>query len=437
MQNSLADTPAAPAAPVTPKTAQPQPTGAPAAPRPTQNSLAADAPPVRTEQNSLASPPVPPVPPTPSDTDPKAAPPKKSGGKGRIWIPVCAAILLLLLAAGLGAWLIFGGDEPSHMDRPGASSSPVDPDDTPVSPTPERDEPTAAPTEDPSAAATAEPTPAASEVPAPTATPAPTPTPAPTATPAPTPTPAPTATPAPTPTPTPTPAPTPTPSASAVQTGTCGSGLTWALGSDGTLTISGMGKMDSYSSGGAPWYAYRGQITTVSLPEGLSAIGTHAFQNCSQLRTVNIPNTVTTIGAYSFSHCNLESVVISKFVTNIGSCAFASNPNMQGIWVTSANSHYANDEMGMLYVKTKAVLVQCPGGYSGSFTVPSSVAAISASAFQGCTKVTDIYILNANCQVADAADTLGSPITTTIHGYAGSKAQLYAQKYGYTFVVAG
>ena len=48
----------------------------------------------------------------------------------------------------------------------------------------------------------------------------------------------------------------------AATNGTCGENLTWVLDSEGTLTISGEGEMESYSEGGAPWYSERKNIIT-------------------------------------------------------------------------------------------------------------------------------------------------------------------------------
>ena len=45
-------------------------------------------------------------------------------------------------------------------------------------------------------------------------------------------------------------------------------------------------------------------ITSLALPEGLSAIDYGAFESCRELKSVIIPSTVTIIGTYAFSSCN-------------------------------------------------------------------------------------------------------------------------------------
>ena len=96
-------------------------------------------------------------------------------------------------------------------------------------------------------------------------------------------------------------APTPTPTP-ANPSGSCGENLTWEFNTEtGALTISGTGTMTS-----APWGTYKEDITSLSLPDGLTAIPSEAFKGCTGLTTVTIPASVTSIGADAFLGC--ESV---------------------------------------------------------------------------------------------------------------------------------
>lgn len=82
--------------------------------------------------------------------------------------------------------------------------------------------------------------------------------------------------------------------------GSCGDNLTWEFNpSTGALTISGTGAMTS-----APWETYyKEDITSLSLPDGLTAIPSEAFKGCTGLTTVTIPASVTSIGADAFVGC--------------------------------------------------------------------------------------------------------------------------------------
>ena len=64
-------------------------------------------------------------------------------------------------------------------------------------------------------------------------------------------------------------------------------------------------------------------ITDVTIPSGVTSIGSQAFQYCSGLTSVTIPSGVTTIGQDSFSYCSgLTSVTIPDSVTLIDHRAF-------------------------------------------------------------------------------------------------------------------
>lgn len=71
-------------------------------------------------------------------------------------------------------------------------------------------------------------------------------------------------------------------------------------------------------------YAFSGtDITTITLPESVTNIGTGAFSGCTNLQNITIPVNVTNIGIYAFYDCiNLQNITIPDSVTNIGTYAF-------------------------------------------------------------------------------------------------------------------
>ena len=115
-------------------------------------------------------------------------------------------------------------------------------------------------------------------------------------------------------------------SSEAATSGSCGENLTWSY-DEGTyaLTITGTGAMsDFYGPSNYPgWYSYRASITSVSLPDGLTSIGSSAFSGCGKLTGIEIPGTVKTIGNNAFDRCIvLSKVVIPDSVETIGQMAF-------------------------------------------------------------------------------------------------------------------
>ena len=103
-----------------------------------------------------------------------------------------------------------------------------------------------------------------------------------------------------------------------VDAGSCGENLLYFLADNGVLTITGSGAMD----GIVPWDDYRKQITSVSLPDGITSIGSSAFYGCTNLTTITIPQGVTSIGHQAFSGSGLVAVTIPASVAVINHRAF-------------------------------------------------------------------------------------------------------------------
>ena len=80
----------------------------------------------------------------------------------------------------------------------------------------------------------------------------------------------------------------------------------WEISDDGALTVRGTGLMPDYSpknDAPAPWQGCMEKIRTVFIEEGISSIGTRAFENCSGLTKVSLPLSLKKIGSYAFRHC--------------------------------------------------------------------------------------------------------------------------------------
>ena len=66
------------------------------------------------------------------------------------------------------------------------------------------------------------------------------------------------------------------------------------------------------------------EVKDLVIPNGVTSIGSYAFDGCSGLTSVTIPNSVTSIGRSAFYGCSgLTSVTIGNSVTSIGDEAFS------------------------------------------------------------------------------------------------------------------
>jgi hypothetical protein len=135
----------------------------------------------------------------------------------------------------------------------------------------------------------------------------------------------------------------------------------------------------------------RTSLTGVTLPSGLKSIGYKAFDGCHGLTNITIPSGVTTIGAGAFNACSLTTVSIPASVTSLGDNPFAGCILLTSIGVSPDNTAYTSRD-SVLYTKDGTILIACPGGRTGVFTIPAGVTSVAASSFWDCSRLTGITI---------------------------------------------
>lgn len=123
-------------------------------------------------------------------------------------------------------------------------------------------------------------------------------------------------------------------------------------------------------------------LKSIVLPTTITSIGKFAFSHCVKLTTANIPASVSTVGESAFGGCvALKKLSIPASVTSIGDGAFRGCTD--SINVATTNTVYSS-QSGVLYNKSKTVLIQCPTGATGTFSVPATVTGIADDAFWRC-----------------------------------------------------
>ena len=250
----------------------------------------------------------------------------------------------------------------------------------------------------------------------------------------------------------------------AESSGTCGNNVTWTLDDDGTLTISGSGRMENYDLViHVPWYEYRSQLKIVQIEQGVESIGTHAFQDCA-LTDITIPDSVTDIEEYSFCGCtsltsitipdgvesikfetfyrctSLTSITIPESVTSINNRAFYECTSLTSITIPNSVT-----SIGMRAFENCSSLtsITIPDGVTTirerlcyycsslmSVTIPDSVTTIEYGAFVGCKSLKSIIIPESVTSISSSV----VPQTTKIYGYTGSYAETYANENKISFV---
>ena len=110
----------------------------------------------------------------------------------------------------------------------------------------------------------------------------------------------------------------------------CGDNMTWEF-VDGVLIITGSGDMYDFEEG-APWEAYKKEITRVELSGEITYIGAGAFTNYDALTTVNFGTALYEIGKEAFKSCDgLTVIYLPASFKIFGEGSFSSCSNLNSI----------------------------------------------------------------------------------------------------------
>ena len=75
-------------------------------------------------------------------------------------------------------------------------------------------------------------------------------------------------------------------------------------------------------------FSYCSNLTNISIPNSVTFIGFSAFNSCTSLKSITLPSSLSTIQSSAFYNCgNLETIRIPVSVTFIGNYAFAGCPS--------------------------------------------------------------------------------------------------------------
>lgn len=132
------------------------------------------------------------------------------------------------------------------------------------------------------------------------------------------------------------------------------------------------------------------QLLSIELPEGLTMIGESAFENCSGLRGIDLPTGITVLLSRVFKHCkSLVEVSFPEALTGIGKEAF------EGCALQSIDLPQGLNTLGERAFKN------CKG--LTSVVVPDACTMLGKEAFRDCSSVTSIDLGNGVTSIGDHA----------------------------------
>lgn len=144
------------------------------------------------------------------------------------------------------------------------------------------------------------------------------------------------------------------------------------------------------------------KLTSVTIPNGVKNIESDSFNGCRELKSVVIPESVTHIGDRAFCGCReLESVAIPAGVAFIGNGVFGDCNALKVIHLDSGNPAFTLID-GVLYTKDRSELVMYPNP-SATVVIPEGVTSIRGWAFTGGSGMTSVTIPESVTNIKDHA----------------------------------
>ena len=148
-------------------------------------------------------------------------------------------------------------------------------------------------------------------------------------------------------------------------------------------------------------------MTKLTLPEGITEIGSSAFSG-SSLKEVVLPSTLTKIGDSAFSGTQLRDITLPTSVTTIGSRAFGSIDSLSSVVIPKNLSDAYRAFEGSQHLKTihfeEGITKIASGLFKGSgissITIPKTVTEIGYEAFRN-TRITELYIPDSVTKLGD------------------------------------
>lgn len=128
-------------------------------------------------------------------------------------------------------------------------------------------------------------------------------------------------------------------------------------------------------------YAFYGcnNLSSITIPEGITSIGEHAFSGCSSLTSISLPESITTIEKYAFSGCDN---LANTHINNIES------------WCKISFKGLGSKPLGSVYIN---------GNLATNITIPNSIVSIAPTTFANWINLTNVIISDGVTSIGNSA----------------------------------
>lgn len=165
---------------------------------------------------------------------------------------------------------------------------------------------------------------------------------------------------------------------------------------------------------------------TVSLPSRLEIMDAYAFQNCVRLNSITLPETLMSIGPYAFENCTrLSSVTLPESLTKMYARVFNGCTQLKSLtipqYVTQMDSMWSGRYVSCL-AGSSLEMVVFEGGRD---RIPD----------RACANVSSLKTVVIPASVQEFGNyVFDNSTAVSIHGYANTTAQTYAENHSISFV---
>ena len=215
-------------------------------------------------------------------------------------------------------------------------------------------------------------------------------------------------------------------------TGSSGDQNTYTVYDDGKLVFEGTGILDVQTSDSLPWKAHTATITSVTIPEGITAIGNGALLDLALVTQITVPDSVLTIGehalGYTYDGTEYSKVAGFTIQAKSGSAAedYAENNGFTFVttskplptgtfgdgltWILSEDGQLSVTGSGA--IPSYDAFEDAPWAeYNGSddtykitsIKIGTGITVVGKNAFKGCTSVTAVILPDGLIKIEDSA----------------------------------